>query len=95
MKYAYIAVTVKQDRNANAFESPTSKNPNFGYYSYVVKCSEEENIVFKLNCIGGLQCANIFQSKKRAAEVVEHWNACHKINGQYLFDEVWADARAV
>ena len=95
MKYTYIAVTVKQDRNERIFTGRTNPEENPGFYSYVIKCSENENIVSKLGAIGGLQYANIFQAKKRAAEVVTLWNECHKLNGQYLFDTEWEEARAV
>lgn len=93
MKYTYIAVTVKQDRNENIFTGRTSPEENPGFCSYVIKCSESDNIVSKLDAIGGLQHANIYQTKKRAAEVVNFWNECHKRNGQYLFDTERREAR--
>lgn len=86
MKYHYIAVTVMQDRNENFLTGRTSPEANPGYYSYVVKCSENDNIIAKLNYIGGLQTANIFTTKKRAEEVASYWNERYKANGKYLFD---------
>ena len=84
--YFYIAVTVKQDRNANIFVPNPTAEPNPGYYAYVVKCSESDNLKSKLDSIGGLLYANIYHTKKRAAEVVNHWNAAYKANGEYLFN---------
>jgi len=55
MKYFYIAVTVAE---------------NGKYYAYAVKVSESDNLLSKLN-IKGILHANIYPSKKKAAEVVE------------------------
>lgn len=73
MKYFYIAVTVAE---------------NGKYYAYAVKVSESDNLLSKLN-IKGILHANIYPSKKKAAEVVETWNASYKANGTYLFDETF------
>lgn len=73
MKYFYIAVTVAE---------------NGKYYAYEVKVSESDNLLSKLN-IKGILHANIYPSKKKAAEVVETWNASYKANGTYLFDETF------
>ena len=70
MKYFYFAVTVEE---------------NGKYYSYVVKISSSDNVLSRLKMKGILQ-ANIYPTKKQAAEVVERWNAIHKINNQYLFE---------
>ena len=86
MKYFYIAVTIEQDRNENIFKERTNPEYNAGYYSYVIKCTERENIKSTLDAIGGLLHANIYPTKKRAAEVVECWNATYKANKKYLFD---------
>ena len=86
MKYFYIAVTVEQDRNENIFTGRTSPEYNPGYYAYILKCFESENIKRVLESIGGLQHANIYPTKKRATEIANHWNACYKANNQFLFD---------
>lgn len=85
MKYFYIAVTVKQDKNETIFTERT-KDPEPGFYSYVVKCSENDNLKSLLDRIGGLQHANIAPTKTRASEIVSYWNECYKANGTYLFD---------
>jgi len=51
-----------------------------------VKVSEMDNLKSKLDNIGGLYTVNICPTKKRAVEIVNHWNECHKANGKYLFD---------
>lgn len=84
--YFYIAVTVKKDRNESIFENKQTAEQNIGYYSYVIKCSESDNLKNILDSIGGLMFANIYHTKKKAAEVVTHWNAVYKANGTYLFD---------
>lgn len=73
MKYFYIAVQVEEGGK---------------YYAYAVKVSESDNLLSKLN-IKGILHANIYPSKKKAAEVVETWNASYKANGTYLFDETF------
>ena len=85
-KYYYLAVTVKQDRNESIFTNEPPKEPNPGFYSYVIKCTESDNLKSKLDAIGGLQAVNICPTKKRAAELVEYWNKGFKANGTYLFD---------
>ncbi len=69
-KYFYFAVTVCE------FEK---------YYSYVVKVTQNDNILSKL-AIKNIVTANICPTNKSAVELVEHWNNCHKLNGTYLFD---------
>lgn len=82
----YIAVAVKQDRNETTFTPRTNPEYNPGYYSFVLRCSENDNIVSKLDCIGGLVHANICPTKKRAEEVAAFWNESYKANGTYFFD---------
>jgi hypothetical protein len=86
MKYTYIAVTIRGDRNKCIFLDQPNREPAPGYYSYVIKCSESDNIKKKLDIIGGLVTASIMTSRKHAAETVERWNATYKVNGAYLFD---------
>jgi hypothetical protein len=70
MKYFYIAVTVEEE----------TKDNKKGYYSYIIKVTESDNIKSKLEKIKGLIHANIFETKKKAAEVVSGWNNSYKIN---------------
>jgi len=55
------------------------------YYACVLKTSEMENLVSQLT-IMGVTSANIFETKKRANEVVDAWNKGYSANGKYLFD---------
>lgn len=57
------------------------------YYAYVIPITELNNIKCVLDSIKGLQCANIFSTKKKAAAIAEMWNQSYKINGTYLFDK--------
>jgi uncharacterized membrane protein len=56
------------------------------YYSYMMKISETDNIHAKLKRITCLKSVYIFSTKKRAAEIVERWNANYKLNGTYMFN---------
>lgn len=87
MKYFYIAVTVEQDKNESIFTERKNETPERGLYSYVIRCTENDNIKAVLERVGGLIQANICPTKKRAAETVNHWNACYIADGTYLFDE--------
>ena len=73
MKYFYIAIQVEE---------------NGKYYAYAIKVSENDNLLSKLK-IKNIVTANICSTKKRAKELVEFWNANHKSNGKYLFDETF------
>ena len=86
MKNFYLAVTVEQDKNESILNKRTAPEYNPGYYSYIVKCSESQNVKSVLESIGGLLYANIFNTKKQATATVEYWNLMHKRNGKYLFD---------
>lgn len=85
MKNYYIAVTVEQDRNENVFTGRTDEDYAPGYYAYVVKIGENENLKSSLDCIGGLKSANICPTKKAAAELVRFWNRCYIENGTALY----------
>ena len=86
MSKFYIAVTIQDDRNKNVFGERTHREPNPGYYSYIIPCSESDNLKTRLENIGGLLHANICSTKKRASEIVAAWNTAYKKNGTYLFD---------
>lgn len=87
MAYFYIAVQVRQDRNARAFTPRPSPEYAPGYYADVIRCSENDNLLHSLDCIGGIIHANILPTKKRAEEVAQYWNDCYKANGTYFFAE--------
>jgi hypothetical protein len=70
MKYFYFAVTIEENKK---------------YYSYIVKTASYDNLLSTLK-IKNIISANIYPSKKKATEIVNHWNACYKANGNYLFD---------
>lgn len=53
-------------------------------YSYVVPVTNGDNLIWRLQ---NFETANICSSKKEAAEIVERWNAAHKANGEFMFDE--------
>ena len=85
MKRFFIAVTVQQDKNESIF-TPLEHEPKPGYYAYIIPVTESDNIKSVLERVGGLLHANIYHTKKKAAEVVQVWNAAYKANGTYLFD---------
>lgn len=87
MAYFYIAVQVRQDRNARAFTPRPSPEYDPGYYADVICCSENDNLLHSLDCIGGIIHVNILPTKKRAEEVAQYWNDCYKANGTYFFAE--------
>nr|DAV16890.1 MAG TPA: Interleukin-13 [Caudoviricetes sp.] len=85
MKNYYIAVTVEQDRNENVFTGRTDEEYAPGYYAYVIRIGENENLKNSLDCIGGLKSANLCPTKKAAAELVRFWNRCYIENGTALY----------
>lgn len=86
MKYFYLAVAVQQDRNETIFTPRETDEINPGFYAYLIKCTESDNLKSVLERVGGLLHANIFPTKKKAAATVKAWNASYKSNGTYLFD---------
>lgn len=89
MSKFYIAVTVEQDRNESIFTPSQEAEPNPGYYAYIIPVIESDNIKSVLERVGGLLHGNIYPTKKKAAAVVEAWNASYKANGTYLFDKTF------
>ena len=88
MSKIYMAVTVCQDRNHRTFTDRPSEEYAPGYYSYVVSANRGDNLKFCLDCIGGLQAAQLCQTKKEAAQLADFLNDCYKCNGTYFFEEV-------
>ena len=41
----YIAVSVKQDRNETTFTERKNPEYNPGYYAFVIRCSENDNLL--------------------------------------------------
>lgn len=73
MKNFYIAVQIEENEKL---------------YAYVIKVSESDNLLSKLN-IKNIITANIYNTRKEAESVANHRNACYKANGKYLFNEVF------
>lgn len=89
MKKFYIAVTVRQNKNDMILQDQTTPEYKPGYYAYIIPCTEQDNIKTRLENVGGLLHANIYATKKRAAEIVNAWNATYKANGMFLFDNTF------
>lgn len=70
MKNHYIAVIITENE----------KN-----YSYMIKVSVSDNLISRLQ-IKGIVAANIFPTKKAAADCVRFWNQSFKNNGSFMFD---------
>ena len=69
IKNIYIAVQIKENEK---------------YYAYVVKTSDNNNLLSVLE-IKGITTANIW-NKTEAYKAVNSWNNGFKENGNYLFD---------
>ena len=72
MKRMFISVTIEENKK---------------YYAYVIPVSSNDNLLSKLSNENILH-ANIYNTKKRAEEVVKMWNESYVKNGTYLFDEI-------
>lgn len=57
---------------------------NGKYHAYPIRISVADNLLSKLT-IKGIKVANLCESKKRAKEVADMWNGCHKTNNEYMF----------
>lgn len=71
MKKFYFAVTIEENKK---------------YYSFVMTIRENENTAERLKH-PNIIIAQLCSTKKAAASVVNHWNACHKANNEFLFDD--------
>lgn len=69
-KYFYFAISAEEN----------GKN-----HSYIMKISASENAKARLQD-PRIKIAAPCSTKKNAAFLVNHWNACYKANGTYLFD---------
>ena len=72
-KYYYLAITIEPIKNR--------------YFSYVERISDAENLVWVINRTNHILHANIMPTKKKAKEVVDHWNECYRKNGTFLLDD--------
>lgn len=88
MKKFYMAVTVCQDRNETTFTPRKNLEYNPGYYAFVHSVGQNDNLKSSLDSIGGLQAAQLCQTKKEAQQLANFWNNCYKKNGTYFFEEV-------
>lgn len=70
MNKSYIAVTVKE---------------NNLFYAYILPIVDGVNVKHKLDSIKGLQWAEIYHTKKKAAAIAEMWNQYYKKHDKYLF----------
>lgn len=71
MKKFYFAVTMEENQK---------------YYSFIMTISENENTIQRLKH-PNIIIAQLCSTKKAAAYVVNHWNACYKADGTYMFDD--------
>lgn len=71
MKYYYIAIQICENNK---------------YYAYALKCSDSDNLLYRLR-VKNIVSANLCPTTKRANEIVNYWNECYKLNGNYLFDD--------
>lgn len=54
------------------------------YYAYPIRISVADNLLSKLT-IKGIKVANLCENKKKAKEIADMWNKCHKTNDEYMF----------
>lgn len=71
MKNFYVAIQIEE---------------NGKYYAYAEKVNDNDNLLSRLS-IKNIVTANICETKKKAAEIVNMWNESHKANGRYMFSE--------
>lgn len=55
------------------------------WYATTIAVSGGDNLVSVLAGFNGLESANICSSKKEADAIADHWNECHKRNGNSIF----------
>ena len=84
MKNFYITVSIKGNKGEHIFCDKPVENSD-GYYAYVVKVLENDNVFHRLRAIRGLMHANIQQTKKEAYALADLWNESYKKNGTYLY----------
>lgn len=80
MKYFYIAVTVDYTEDPHYYEDGEDMTKE-KYYSFVERVSHNDNLLYRLDCIGGIKYANLCSSKKDAEDLTAFWNECYEKNG--------------
>ena len=58
-------------------------------YAYYKKINSDENIAKLIKDIPGCDILINAETKKNARYIVNHWNACYKTNGTYMFNELF------
>ena len=58
-------------------------------YAYYKKINSDENIAKLIKDIPGCDILINAETKKNARCIVNHWNACYKTNGTYMFNELF------
>lgn len=74
-------------KNSRMYAAVTVEE-NGKYYAYVIPFSSSDNALCKL-AVKNILHANIYTTKKHAAEVVTAWNDAYKANGTYMFSETF------
>lgn len=72
MRRIYFAATIEKDDR---------------YASLTLSAGYGDNLVSLFERTEGLKYAQVCESRKRADEIVECWNRCHKANGAYLYTD--------
>jgi len=66
---------------------------NKGFYAFAVPIKESDNVCCVIdrhnNTGSSVMHANIFSTRKKAAEIVKAWNEAYKRNGTYAFLPCW------
>jgi hypothetical protein len=57
------------------------------WYAWMRRITSRDNIAAILENIPGEKIASVHTTKKEAGLLVNHYNACFKANGFYLFEE--------
>lgn len=55
------------------------------YYAAVMKVSKADNLVSRLESIGGLLHANICETRAEAIRIKNEWNEAYINNGTYIY----------
>lgn len=74
----YIAFTVEIDEEENK-----------GLYAFAYPLSEHDNAKAKIDLFPNVKYCNVFQTRKKAREVVAAWNEAYKANGTYAFSKTF------
>lgn len=90
----YLAITMQYTKEElEKLRRKKVDGQTVGYHAFTERLTEYENVWAVLNIykrsegsgMGTISHANVFQTKKRACEVVEAWNESYRQNGTYAF----------